>query len=58
MYSISEASNLLGVPYKKLNRWVRLLNLGRKLGGWAVILYEDDLVKLKDHGNRNGHKKA
>lgn len=51
MFSLREASDRLGVPYKKVSRWVRELKLGTKLGQWAVMLTDDDIKKLESRLN-------
>lgn len=58
MHSLSEASKTLGVPYKKLSRWVRSLQLGRKFGSWVVILSDEDLTILRKHKEAYGSKEA
>lgn len=58
MYSISEASIELNVPYKKLSRWIRSLGLGKKFGSWVVILSDEDLMTLKRHKDMYVGKKA
>lgn len=46
MVSISELSLRWGIPYKRLNRWVREFGIGSKVG-WAVILTDEEAENLK-----------
>lgn len=56
MISISELSEELGIPYKRLNRWIHEFGLGQKVG-WAVILTEAEVEKLKQLLNEK-HKEG
>lgn len=51
MFSLNEAAVRLGLPYKRVSRWVRELGLGQKLGGWAVMLTIEDLKVLESKLN-------
>lgn len=51
MISLKEASEKLGVPYKRVSRWVRELGLGVKLGGWTIVLSDNDLKQLESRLN-------
>ena len=55
MITLKEASKKLGLPYKRVSRWVRELGLGFKLGGWTVVLSEDDLKQLESRLNGSNH---
>jgi len=46
MISVTELSQELGIPYKRLNRWIHEFGLGTKVG-WALILTEDEVEMLK-----------
>lgn len=49
VHSVSEAAKELGVPYKRVCRWIKELGLGQKFGAgsWIIILSDDDLATLK-----------
>lgn len=46
MISVTELSQELNIPYKRLNRWIHEFNLGTKVG-WALILTEGEVDTLK-----------
>lgn len=47
MYSIGEVSKRLGIPEKRLYKWVRRDGLGQKVGfGW--VLFDKDVKKLSE----------
>ena len=46
MYSVSEVAGMLGVPDKRLYRWIREEGVGTKVG-FAVILSDSDIEVLK-----------
>ena len=45
MLSISELSLRWGIPYKRLNRWIKECRIGNKVG-WAIILTEAEAEEL------------
>lgn len=46
MYSVSEVARKLGVPDKRLYRWIREEGVGTKVG-FAVILSDADIIVLR-----------
>lgn len=58
MYSLGEVSRQLDLPYKRLTRWVRELGLGKKLGGWTVVLSSEDIAILESKLNGQNNKSA
>ena len=47
MHSIRDAAKAIGCSEPWARKWIRIMNLGKKVG-WAVILTDEDVLTLKE----------